>query len=138
MHSLPLIVLIAVGDLVLIGLSIGFLTVRNIGSATTILAVGFLITAAIAAYFRNAAIFVKDGKVGKIDLLGRRTQFRIDELDRTELRYSPQPNLWFVGKNGQRLFRVNTRLWADSQLKDVQDSLRAAGWRQSGDPNSLR
>jgi hypothetical protein len=133
MHSLPLIVLIAIGDLVLIGLSVGFVTVRNIGSAIAMLGVGFVITAAIAAYFRNAAIFVKDGKVGKIDLLGRKTQFRIDDLDRTELRYSPQPNLWFVGKNGKWLFRVNTRLWTDSQLKDVQDALRAAGWRQPGD-----
>jgi hypothetical protein len=129
-HSLPFIGLLCAGDLALFALSIGFLRVRDLGSAITMFAAGLVITAAVAAYFRNAALFVSGDEVGKIDLLGRRTHVPLRDLVRTELHYSPQPNLWFVGQKGKRLFRINTRFWTESQLNDVQAALRAVGWQQ--------
>ena len=75
------------------------------------------------AYFRNASVWFSDVEVGKVNLVGIGTKCRRDQLGSVEAKFSPQPTLNFLRKDGSRAFRINTRLWTQDQVRTIQDAV---------------
>jgi hypothetical protein len=124
-HSLPIVSLSVLGALAGLALAVGFVAARNPGAAAVMVIAAFVVGGACIAYFRNACVWFDGNQVGKVDLLGRKTTCRLDDLSRVEARNSPQPTLNFMRKDGRRAFRINTRLWTDAQVKAMQGVVRA-------------
>jgi hypothetical protein len=123
-HSLPIVVLSVLGTLAGLALAVGFVAAKNPGGAAVMMVAAFVVGGACIAYFRNASVWFDGNQVGKVDLLGRKTTCRLNDLSRVEARYSPQPTLNFMRKDGSRAFRINTRLWTDAQVKAMQGVVR--------------
>jgi hypothetical protein len=123
-HSLPIVSLSVLGALTGLALAVGFVAARNPGAAAVMVIAAFVVGGACIAYFRNACVWFDGSQVGKVDLLGRKTTCRLEDLSRVEAQNSPQPTLNFMRKDGRRAFRINTRLWTDAQVKAMQGVVR--------------
>jgi hypothetical protein len=96
---------------------------KNPGAAAVVAIAGLAAGGSCAAYFRNAIVWFDDQEIGKVNLLGIETKSHRDQLDRVEMRFSPQPTLNFLRKDGSRAFRISTRLWTVAQIKTLQDAV---------------
>lgn len=124
-HNVPIIVLSGLGTVGGIALAAGLLAAKDSGGAAFVAIAGLIVGSSCVAYFRNARIWFDDEEVGKVSLLNVETKCRRDHLRDVEMRLSPQPTLNFVRKDGSTAFRINARLWTDSQITMVRDGIRS-------------
>jgi hypothetical protein len=75
------------------------------------------------AYFAKASLRVEGGVLSKTNLLGWTSRVDVDQVARVETRYSPQPALCVIRRDGTRALRVNQRLWDDAQVRALMGAL---------------
>jgi len=122
-HSVPIIVLSAIGTLGGLGVGGGLFVTGYPGAGVVMVITGVAIGASCFGYFRNARVWFDEEVVGKTNLLGIETTCRRVDLSRLETRFSPQPTLNFIRKDGSRAFHINTRLWTDAQVQLIRQAV---------------
>jgi hypothetical protein len=73
--------------------------------------------------------------LSKTNLVGWTSRVPVDDVARLETRYSSQPTLCAIRRDGTRALRVNQRLWDDAQVKALFGALGldpVTGTRASG------
>jgi hypothetical protein len=123
-YSAPIVVLAVAGSGACLWAGWNLILMRNSPAAVLFGAVAVLLVASPLMYFRNARIIVSDRSVAKRNIVGRITECPRDQIARLETRYQPQPTLCFIRPDGKLAFRVNQRLWRDTQIQEIRDALR--------------
>lgn len=122
-HSLPIIVLMAALDVGAVVLGTSFIGAKEWADAVPPLIFIIVSAGGTYAYFARASLRVEGGVLSKTNLVGCASRVNVDDVARLETRYSPQPTLCVIRRDGTRAFRVNQRLWDDAQVKSLMSAL---------------
>jgi len=123
-HSLPILVLVAAGDVLAIALAAGFLAIRNWSAVIFMLAAALTTGGATWAYFARASLGIEGDVLVKRGALGITSRCRVEDLARMETSYAPQPTVRFIRQDGSLAFRMNARPWTADQLDALRVALR--------------
>ena len=129
-YCAPIIVLSALGLVAGLALAMEFMLATkpaNPPAAAMMAMAGLTAAGSCWASFRNMSIWFDDQEIGYVNLLGMERKYRFDELAGVASRFSPQPTLNFMLKDGSRAFRINTRWWTDGQLRAITDAVSQSG-----------